>query len=284
MARRLFWSAIFATLCVPALAPPAFGSFHLMKIVEVFPGTSGSPNAQYVMLQMYSAGQNLVSGHFLRVYNATGGTVATFTFGANVGNGATQSTILIATAEAATLFGISKDLTMTAVLPLAGGAVCFDAIPADCVSWGNFTGDGSLLNTAGTPYESDYGLILGHAIRRDISGGTFPTLLEASDDTNNSAADFDCANTAMPKNNAGSSGSYTDGTPCPVCGNNVKEVGEVCDGTDAFACPGLCVSCNCTVAGVGALKVPATPIWGLVGFVGLVLLCGSVLVRRARSS
>ena len=34
--------------------------------------------------------------------------------------------------------------------------------------------------------------------------------------------------------------------PAPTCGNNVKEVGEDCDGTDSSFCPGLCTgSCTC---------------------------------------
>ena len=50
--------AVFAA----GLATPASATFHLMKVVEVFRGTAASPNAQYVVLQMYSPGQNLVGG------------------------------------------------------------------------------------------------------------------------------------------------------------------------------------------------------------------------------
>src|SRR5262245_60965150 len=71
---------VVAGLLAAASAPPVQASFHEMKIREIFPGTAGLPNAQYVMLQMYSAGQNLVGGHFIRVYDASGGTLGTFTF------------------------------------------------------------------------------------------------------------------------------------------------------------------------------------------------------------
>jgi hypothetical protein len=211
MARRIV--GIVGLLATIAFAAPAaHAAFHFMSIREVFPGTTSDPNAQYVMLQMYFGGQNFVATHFVRVYDSSGGTLGTFTFPSMVDNGANQDTILIATPEAETLFGITADLTMTAVIPLSAGAVCFDA--PDCVSWGNFTGNGSLLSPAGTPYSMATGLQIGHAIRRDISAGN-PALLEAGDDTNDSANDFDCADTAQPINNDGDSGMYTDGDPCP---------------------------------------------------------------------
>ena len=125
---RLGWIAavVGAVWLVATQVSPASATFHLMKIREIFPGTTAAPGAQYVMLQMYFAGQNLVSGHFIRVFDAGGATVATFTFAANVANGADQATILIATTDAQTLFGITADLLMTPVLPVTGGAVCFD--------------------------------------------------------------------------------------------------------------------------------------------------------------
>ena len=105
-------------------APPAHAAFHLMKVVEVFPGAPAAPNAQYVVLQMYSGGQTLVSGHVVTVYNAAGMPAGTYTFGANVANGAAQDKILIATTEAQTFFGITANLTMTPTVAAAGGKVC----------------------------------------------------------------------------------------------------------------------------------------------------------------
>jgi hypothetical protein len=33
---------------------------------------------------------------------------------------------------------------------------------------------------------------------------------------------------------------------CPVCGNDIVETGETCDGGDAAACPGECLpDCSC---------------------------------------
>ena len=73
---------------------------------------------------MYSGGQTLVSGHVVTVYNAAGTPVGTYTFGANVANGAAQDKILIATTEAQTFFGITANLIMTPTVAAAGGKVC----------------------------------------------------------------------------------------------------------------------------------------------------------------
>jgi hypothetical protein len=102
MIRRLATLAVAATLLVPALAS---ASQHLMRIVEIFPGTVAQPNAQYIVLQMYDANQEFVAGYSATVYDATDALVATFTFPGNVPNGAGQSKILLATPEAETLFG-----------------------------------------------------------------------------------------------------------------------------------------------------------------------------------
>ena len=65
-------------------------------------------------------------------------------------------------------------------------------IPADCVAWGNFSGGAALQTatgtSAGTPV-SPGGITAGKAIRRSIAPGC-PTLLEAADDSNDSATDF----------------------------------------------------------------------------------------------
>ena len=110
--------------CLAVLvARPAFANFHIMQITEVFPGTTGAPNAQYIELQMYTGGQNVLGGHTLTVFDAAGTSVMTYTFAANVGNGTDQATVLIATTQAATLFAVTPDLLMTPTLPLAGGKV-----------------------------------------------------------------------------------------------------------------------------------------------------------------
>ena len=164
---------LLATLMLSS--PLVQASFHNMKVVEVFPGTAAAPNAQYVVLQMWTAGQNSVGGHMVTVYNSTGvllGT-GTFTFAGGVGNGSNQDKILIATAQAATFFNLSADLVMpSAVIPLSGGKVCFDASPMDCVAWGDYSGSsagvGAPLNPVSAPIVGDGGLIPGRAAQRRL--------------------------------------------------------------------------------------------------------------------
>src|SRR4051794_34739589 len=91
-----------ASLCLASLAPSAASaSFHLIKIVEVFGGTQAAPNAQYIELQMFSSGQNFLGGQKITVFGSANNAIASFTFPAGVTNGANQSTILIATSQAA---------------------------------------------------------------------------------------------------------------------------------------------------------------------------------------
>ena len=106
-----------ACLLVPAAAS---ATFHEVKIVEVFPGTAAQPNAQFVVLQAWAANQNLVNGHSLIVFDASGATVGTFTFDHNVAVFANQMKMFIATPEAATLFNLPVDQSMTspAINPL----------------------------------------------------------------------------------------------------------------------------------------------------------------------
>jgi len=221
-----------------ALATPA-AAFNQIKIVEVFPGTAGSPNAQYVVLQAYAINQNLVSGHTVRVFNSAGTLLNTFTFAANLGNTANQAKILIATTEAATLFNVTSNLTMTAVIPLAGGKVCYDNTNIDCVAWGNYS---PVDATVGTPFSISTcyggGLRLGRALVRSLKGNS---TLEGTDDTNDSLADF-YLDLPAPQNNAGTAGVI----PPSTCGNTVLEALEFCDDGNTSGGDGCNGNCSGT--------------------------------------
>jgi hypothetical protein len=164
----------------PASAP---ATFHEMSIREVY---AGSPESQYVELQMWAAGQNLVGGHVLKTYNAGGGVTSTSTFASDVPNGANQSTILLATPGAEAEFGVTADTALAAAsLDPTGGAVCWENL--DCVSWGSFSGFAGVgPSPTGTPAAA---ILPGMALRRTITPGC-ATLLEPTDDHDNSAADF----------------------------------------------------------------------------------------------
>ncbi len=210
-------------LGVSLASRPAAATFHLMKIVEIFPGTDSQPAAQYIMLQMYSAMEmeNHVAGHFIEVFDASGASVGTFTFSQNVANGTFGSTILIATPEAATLFNLNADLEMSTasassatptpgiprpgpyvmvmdsaaasgqLIQAAGGAVCYDVI--DCVAWGDFSGSSALPTQ---PETIASGLTMGEAMHRDIT------------DDSGDTTEFALAAPA-PMNNAGQTGHLT---------------------------------------------------------------------------
>ncbi len=238
-------------LLVTTVAAPAMAAFHLMKVVEVFPGTALAPNAQYVVLQMYSGGQNQVGTHKVTVYDSAGVLLAsgTFTFPGAVPLGANQDKIFIATAEAATFFNLSADLVIpAAVIPIAGGKVCFDAIPIDCVAWGSFSGPsnstvglvGPPLNPTSSPNIEPGGLIPGRAAVRRLDIALPDTTLTAADDTDDSAANFKLAAPA-PKNNARVNGTI----PPNTCGNGVLEGLEQCDDNntnDGDACSFDCAT------------------------------------------
>jgi hypothetical protein len=175
-----------------AVASSASATFHLMKVREVSPGTNGLDNS-YIEVQMYAPFQSFLSnGAKLAVCNSTCLTgPKEFTGFANVPNGDSQDTVLFGDSGVPSAdFPVNLNLDQLE----AGGAVCYVSEPGftDCVSWGNFS-ENSTLTTAydssanpGTPAPA---LTSGMALRRSSSAGC-PTALEASDDTNNSAADF----------------------------------------------------------------------------------------------
>src|SRR4051794_35876185 len=84
-------------------AAPAAANHHLIKIREVFAGTTGQTVAQYVRLQSSAAGQNVFFGPTpakLQVYAADGSGPVEFPFAQNPPNSATQMNVLVATTAA----------------------------------------------------------------------------------------------------------------------------------------------------------------------------------------
>jgi hypothetical protein len=195
---RVLSASIFALAVLLLLlgAAPAAATFHLMQIREVYPGSAATPEAEYVELQMWASGQNLVEGHVLRSYDATGNVSGTSTFTHDVSSAVNQSTLLLATPQAEAQFGTTADAALvTAGLSPAGGAVCWETI--DCVSWGSFSG--TLPSPAGPP-AAPGGILDGSALRRSITRGC-ATLLDPADDNDLSGEDFAVAS-PLPRPNS----------------------------------------------------------------------------------
>lgn len=191
---RKSWFAVALALTLVGLgglASTSSASFHLIKIREVSSGT-GVADSSYVEVQAFNAGENFLSGGAkLAVCNATCSPAPSeFTGFTDVGNGANQMTVVFGDSG---LPSASKDFDRNLNLQDSGGAACYlgGLLSADCVSWGNFTGNPTLLaDYATTSGTSAAALTSGMALRRSIAAGLCPTALDPSDDTDNSAADF----------------------------------------------------------------------------------------------
>jgi hypothetical protein len=224
--KRSFLLALaIALVGLAGVASSASATFHLMKIREVSSGT-GVADSSYVEIQMYAPFQNFLSnGAMLVRCDSTCSSPATFGSFTNVADSANQSTVLFGDTGIA---GGSKDFNVNLNLDSieAGGAVCYLSEPgfSDCASWGNFNDNSTLManygTTAGTPAPA---LTSGMALRRSTAPGC-PTLLESSDDTNDSATDFSLT-TPNPRSNsvaptetacATTGGGATTPTPVPA--------------------------------------------------------------------
>jgi hypothetical protein len=187
------------------VAASASATFHLMKVREVSSGT-GTPDSSYIEVQMYAGSQNFLhNGAELLRCNSTCSTLTTFSPFSNVANGNTQDTVVFGDSG---LGSGSKDFNVDLNLDSieAGGAICYLSEPGfhDCVSWGNFSANTTLTGAYGTvanPGPPASALTSGMALRRSIAPGC-ATLLEASDDTNNSSVDFPSLVTPDPRPNS----------------------------------------------------------------------------------
>ncbi len=212
--RRFLLVFALASVGIAVMASSASATFHLQKIREISPGTDTSDDS-YVEIQAYADFQNFL--HFGAALHTCAQTCASpqdFTSFTDVANGHTQDTVLFGDSGMAPG---SKDFNVNLNLDAikAGGAVCYTSEPgfSDCVSWGTFNDNAGLMakygTTAGTPAPA---LTSGMALRRSIVAGC-PTMLEPSDDTDNSATDFSAA-TPNPRSNA----VTPTETPCAPAG------------------------------------------------------------------
>src|SRR5262245_14048363 len=199
-------AATLTAVCMAFLVNTAGAgaSFHEMKIREISAGT-GPANSSYVEIQMYAPFQQYLSlgAHLLTCSAACSGINAFNGPFADVASGANQSTVVFGDSG---LPSASKDINVPSLsldIIAAGGALCYLSEPGynDCVSWGNFSANETLVasygTSAGTPAPA---LVPGMALRRSISAGC-ASELQPSDDTDNSAADF-AVTTPNPRPNS----------------------------------------------------------------------------------
>ena len=184
---RLLGGAILACLILTIPAQPALATFHEVMISEAYPGSAAQPEASFLELQEWSPEQNLVGGHTITLYEASGAAIDTFVFPANLpGIGVDQQTMLVGDSGVAAAFGVTPDLVDSDFnIPAGGGAACWDGL--DCVSWGNFSG--STSPSSGVPVDAP-GIPDGSSIERRISRGTCANRLDEKDDSNDSDTDF----------------------------------------------------------------------------------------------
>jgi Ca2+-binding RTX toxin-like protein len=206
MIRRVGLVISLTTIAAIALTPVASG-FQQNFIRQIHPDNQGMFDAgDWVELQMYADGQNLVAGAFIKSYFGDGTLRATFQFPSNANTllvGQNQRTILVSNTSSVggTTPDFNAPLSGNGQLQLVGqdGAVCYESPPPmnvviDCVAYGAFTATGF---PTGSPAVATQ---FGQTLERGIGRGC-PTALDPLDDSNDSAADF-ALSTRPPRNNA----------------------------------------------------------------------------------
>jgi len=205
-------SRAVAVAVVLLLPDAAQATFHFARISELMTSLGGNAGVQFVEITMESAGQHLVSGSKLNVFDADGDFVMTaVTPDGNVSSGSGRAWIM-GTPAFETASGIQADFEFpNGTLPMGGGMVCWgkpgataspvncptDGTPyVDCVAYGSYNGPTNSCIGTPTSLTPD-----GHSLARGA-------------DTRNNANDFECADPATPENNDGETGSLAATTPC----------------------------------------------------------------------
>jgi hypothetical protein len=208
-------AAVFAAL----IAPAAHADHHLVKIREVHNGSDPGTTGDYVMLEMYSPGENLFLNHYISFRDATGMAAGDHIINVNGAGTADQSTFIVGNTPNADDSSVGDQFVNG-----AGGAVCYEESGGelgglDCVSWGAFTGSTLAPSSpTGTPALP---IPPGGSLIRSISAGC-STLLEPGDDTNNSAADFALGTPIGHNSHVAPTDHACTGTPVKKCKKGKK--------------------------------------------------------------
>ena len=200
--RRASTAIGIALLLAMLNASAAEADHHFVKIREYHPGNLAVPDDGFLELQMYAPGQNLIGGQEIHMYDSTGAppepaVYVPSPFLPPPPNAENQRTILIGGANGPADRDYTENLD-TQYDP-AGGALCFVSTEGfgqiDCLEWGTGTG----MVDAGTP-AAPSGIPDAQSLNRSIAPGC-ATLLEAGDDSDDSAADF-ALGAPSPRSNA----------------------------------------------------------------------------------
>ena len=160
--RLIIVSTLALTLTVALVAitsRPAHGdtqapqTFHLAEIYKIMAGYNGNTAIQAVEIRMLSAGENLVNGASIVVYNADATTAVNLgTFAADVPNGVAGGRILCATTGFQTTFGITADLTISPGILAMTGQVSYEkpTCTVNTVAYGNVSAP--ITGTTSAPF------------------------------------------------------------------------------------------------------------------------------------
>jgi hypothetical protein len=190
---RIALTAALALVAFAATAPVAKADDSQIRISEVYSDASAA-KGDFVEFQLLADGQQFQSNHALRLYQANGAVLSTLFFpDGGVTFPESQRTVLLGwntNPNADLVVGAGFDI------PAPGGAACMLAsatVQIDCVTWGTFSG---AFPSVGTPASA---LNASQSLTRTKARGC-ASLMEAVDDTENSAADFSLA-APSPRNN-----------------------------------------------------------------------------------
>lgn len=191
--RSLRFAVVFAALLAATLGfvPNAEAAFHIMRIREVLAQFGGDPRIQFIELEMFAAGQNLVAGHTLLFQDADGSPRGEFAMANNVAGSTNGSSILLGTAAFQAAFNVAPDFVIPeGLLAPFSGRVCFESI--DCVAYGDFLGSNTSYGqpAAGFP----------------VSGRASLVLRASPPPARNNSADYSFA-APTPRNNGGTLGN-----------------------------------------------------------------------------
>jgi hypothetical protein len=196
--RSKAFAALLASLSISlALLAETAASYQQTRISEVHADGDGlGPDHNFIELQFYADGQNLVGGHWVATYDNSGAILNKYMIPGNVPLGESQRTVLIVEngSDSGSDFQPGALQVPTGV---AGGGACYtDGDPAalpvtgiDCMAFGAVPSLFGNPSPFGARALLSTGLAPGQSLLRSIAPGC-PTLLEAGDDTDNSAADF----------------------------------------------------------------------------------------------